>query len=136
LIAAIEYKSIQVQVHFTLEKITLKENDVEGQLRSLNSPEFQTNSLLDRYLIAGWKTFLGGKLPGGALPEGVRLENDKVYYTLPRNQLQLLEALFSTLEKGSVLMTSLKEGELIIESSVTLNWNKIKLENLLDILKL
>lgn len=136
LIATIEYKAIQVQVHFTPEKITLNEDCIEGQLRLLTPLEFQTDSLVYRYLIAGWKTFLGGKLHNGTLPEGVRVENDKVYYTLPRNQLQLIDTLFSNLENGSVLMTTVKQGELIIESSVALNWNELKLENLLQVLKL
>ncbi|MEA5510640.1 hypothetical protein VB715_12775 [Crocosphaera sp. UHCC 0190] len=91
LIATIEHKEIQVKLHFTPEKITLHEDCIEGQLRLLTSPEFQTDSIVYRYLIAGWKTFLGGKIPNDNLPEGVRLEDNKIYYTLPRNQLQLIE---------------------------------------------
>ncbi len=136
LIATIEHKQIQAKIHFTPEKITLHEDCIEGQLRLLTPPQFQTDSLVYRYLIAGWKIFLGGKLPNGALPDGVRLENDKVYYTLPRNQLQVVDALFSSLETGSALTTILKQGELMIESSVALSWSKIKLQNLLQLLKL
>ncbi|AUB37106.1 hypothetical protein COO91_03038 [Nostoc flagelliforme CCNUN1] len=33
---------------------------------------------------------------------------NKVYYTLSRNQLQLLDDLFDSLENGSALMTNLK----------------------------
>lgn len=136
LIAIIEHKQIQAKIHFTPEKITLHEDYIEGQLRLLIPPQFQTDSLVYRYLIAGWQVFLGGKLPNGALPDGVRLENDKVYYTLPRKQLQLLDALFSRLKNDSALITTLKQGELIIESSVTLNWSELKLQNLLQVLKL
>ena len=41
------------------------------------------------------------KKPEVILDEEV--EMDKVYYTLPRNQLQVVEALFSSLENGSAL---------------------------------
>jgi hypothetical protein len=136
LIATIEHKDIQVKVHFTPEKITLHEDCIEGQLCLLTSPEFQTDSIIYSYLIAGWKTFLGGKIPNNKLPKGVRLEDDKIYYTLPRNQLQLIEALFSSLENGSALITNLKQGDLIIETSVALNWNDFKLQNLLQLLNL
>ncbi len=136
LIATVEHQEIQVKLHFTPEKITLHEDSIEGQLRLLKSPEFHTDSIIYRYLIAGWKTFLGGKIPNGALPEGVRVEEDKVYYTLPRNQLQLVEALFSSLENGSALITNLKQGDLIIETSVTLNWNDFNLQKLWQILNL
>ncbi|MFN6096084.1 MAG: hypothetical protein ACK468_00265, partial [Dolichospermum sp.] len=45
------------------EKITLHENCLEGELRLLKSPQFETESIVYRYLIAGWVKFLGGKLP-------------------------------------------------------------------------
>lgn len=136
LIATIEYQKIKVKVHFTPEKITLNEDCIEGKLRLLTPPQFQTDSLVYRYLIASWKLFLGGKLPNGALPEGVRLENNIVYYTLPRNQLQLLDALFSSLENGSALIMNLKQGNLIIESSVALSWKDLKLQDLLQVLNI
>ncbi len=63
----------------------------------------------------------------------MRIEKDKVYYTLPRNQLQLLDALFHTLENGSALMMNLKQGDLIIQTSATLNWSDFKLQNLLQL---
>jgi len=135
LIATIEHKNILAKVHFTPEKITLQEDCVEGQLRLLNSPEFQTESLIYRYLIAAWKTFLGGKIPNGVLPEGVRIEGDKVYYSFPRNQAPLLDSLFSSLEKGSVLITDLKQGELTIQTSVTMNWKDFKVQSLLQLMK-
>ncbi|MHC5861752.1 hypothetical protein [Nostoc sp.] len=136
LIATIEYNKIQVKLHFTPEKITLNEDYVEGELRLLKPPEFDTESIVYRYLIAGWKTFLGGKLPNEALPKEVRIENDKLYYTLARNQLQLLDDLFYSLENGSTLITNLKQGNLTIETSVALSWNNIKLQNLLQLLNL
>ncbi|WP_193197661.1 hypothetical protein [Nostoc sp. MG11] len=136
LIATIEYKKIQVKLHFTPEKITLHENCLEGELRLLKSPQFETESIVYRYLIAGWTTFLGGKLPNGALPKEVKIENNKVYYTLPRNQLQLLDSFFHNLENGSALMTNLKQGDLTIETSVALSWNNFKLQNLLQLLNL
>lgn len=136
LIATIEYQKIQVKVHFTPEQITLNEDCIEGKLRLLTPPQFHTDSLVYRYLIASWKLFLGGKVPNGALPEGVRLENNIVYYTLPRNQLQLLDALFSSLENGSALIMNLKQGNLIIESSVALSWKDLKLQEILQVLNL
>ncbi|MEH1872211.1 hypothetical protein [Nostoc sp.] len=136
LVATIEYNKIQVQLHFTPEKITLHEDCLEGELRLLKSPKFETESIVYRYLIVGWTTFWGGKLPNGALPKEVRIENNKVYYTLPRNQLQLLDDLFYSLENGSALMTNLKKGDLTIETSVVLSWNNFKLQNLLQLLNL
>ena len=105
-------------------------------MRTYAPPEFQTDSIVYRYLIAGWKIFLGGKIPNQALPKEVRVEGDKVYYTFSRNQLQLVEALFSSLENSSALITNLKEGDLIIKTSVTLNWNDFKLQKLLQLLNL
>jgi len=102
----------------------------------LKSPQFDTESRIYSYLIAGWTTFLGGKIPNGALPKEVRIENNKVYYTLPRNQSQLLDALFHNLENGSALMANLKQGDLTIETSVALNWNDFKLQNLFQLLNL
>ncbi|MCG6134871.1 MAG: hypothetical protein MET45_09425 [Nostoc sp. LLA-1] len=134
LIATIEYNKIQVKLHFTPEKITLHEDCIAGELRLLKQPEFDTESIIYRYLIAGWKTFLGGKIPNGTLPKEVKIENDKVYYTLPRNQLQLLDSLFHNLETGSALITNLKQGDLTIETSVALSWNNFKLQNLLQLL--
>ncbi len=136
LIATIEYNKVQIKLHFTPEKITLHQDYFEGELRLLRSPQFDSESSIYRYLIAGWKTFLGGTLPNGVLPKEVRIENNKVYYTLPRNQLQLLDALFHNLENGSALMANLKQGDLTIETSVELNWNDFKLQNLFQLLNL
>ncbi|MBD2532481.1 hypothetical protein H6G97_24010 [Nostoc flagelliforme FACHB-838] len=135
-IATIEYNKIQIKLHFTPEKITLNKDCIEGELRLLNPPQFETESIVYRYLIAGWTRFLGGKLPNGALPKEVRIENNKVYYTLLRNQLQLLDSLFHSLENGSALITNLQQGNLTIETSVALSWNNFKLQNLLQLLNL
>ncbi len=134
LIATIEHKKILAKVHFTPEQITLKEDCIEGQLRLLNPPEFETDSLVYRHLIAGWKTFLGGKIPNGSLPEGVRIDGDKIYYTFSRNQVKLIDTLFSGLENDSVLTTSLKQGELTIKTAVALNWKDFKFQNLLKLI--
>jgi hypothetical protein len=136
LIATIEYNQIQVKLHFTPEKITLNKDCVEGEIRLLKPPQFDTESIVYRYLIAGWKIFLGGKVPNGALPKEVRIEDDKIYYTLPRNQLQLLDSLFHNLEDDSALTTKIKEGELTIDTSVTLSWNNFKIQNLLQLLNI
>lgn len=136
LIATIKHNNILAKLHFTPEKITLHEDCIEGELRLLKPPEFDTESIVYRYLIAGWKIFLGGKIPPGTLPKEVRIENNKIYYTLPRNQLQLLDALFHNLENGSALMTNLKQGDLTIETSVVLNWKNFKVQNMLQFLKI
>lgn len=134
LIATIQYKEIQVQLHFTPEKITLNEDCLEGELRLLKSPQLDTESIVYRYLITGWRIFLGGKIPNGALPKGVKIKNNKVYYTFPRDQLQLLDALFHNLENGSTLITTLKQGNLTLETSVALSWDDFKLQNLFQLL--
>lgn len=123
--ATIEYNNIQVKLHLTPEKITLNQDYIEGEIRLFTPPQFHTESIVDRYLIAAWKTFLGGKVPNGALPKEVRIKNNKVYYTLPRNQLQLLDSLFHSLENGSALMTNIKQGDLTIETSVALKMSII-----------
>jgi hypothetical protein len=134
LIATVEHKKVQVKIHFTPVQITLNENSIEGELRLLTPPEFHTDSIVYRYLIAGWQNFLGGKIPNGKLPEGVRVEDNKVYYTIPRNQSQLIEALFFSLQNESALITSLKQGELMIETSVALSWSDFDLQKLLQLL--
>lgn len=136
LIATVEHQKLQIKVHFTPEKITLYEDCIKGELRLLTPPQFESDSLLYRTLIASWKIFLGGKLPNGTLPEEVKLKGDKVYYTLSRNQLDLLDALLSSLKQGSSIIVSLKQGELILESSVALTWKEIKFEKLLKALNL
>ncbi|MBD2196847.1 MULTISPECIES: hypothetical protein [Calothrix] len=133
LIATIEYNQMQVEVHFTPEKITLHKDYIEGELRLLKKPQFDTESIAYRYLIAGWQIFLGGTIPNGVLPKGMRIENDKVYYNIPRNQSQLLDVLFHNLENDSVLMTKLQQGDLTIQSSVAVNWNDFPLQKLFQL---
>jgi hypothetical protein len=60
LIALIEHNKIQIKLHFTPEKITLRDDCIEGQLHLLTPPQFETDSLVYQSLIAGWKIFLGG----------------------------------------------------------------------------
>lgn len=134
LIATVEHKKIQATIHFTPEKLTLNQDTIEGELRLLTPPQFQTESIIYRYLIAGWQNFLGGKVPNAVLPDRVRVENDKIYYAMPRNQSQLIEALFSCLKNESVLITNLEEGELVIESSVALSWDNFNLQSLFQLL--
>ncbi|MBW4663071.1 MAG: hypothetical protein KME01_02550 [Chroococcus sp. CMT-3BRIN-NPC107] len=135
LIATIEQNNIQINLHFTPEKITFKDDCIEGQLHLLAPPQFETESLVYRSLIAAWTIFLGGQIPHQALPDSVRVKGDKIYYTLPRNQLQLLDAFFHNLQTNSYLTTSLKQ-ELIINSAVALSWNNFKLQSLYQALNL
>jgi len=136
LIAEIKYKEVRLKVHFTPEKITLNRDYIEGEIRLLTPAQFESDSMVYRYLIAGWKIFLGGKIPNVVLPEKVRIEKDRVYYTLPRSELKLLNTLFSSLENGSTVKTSVMQGNLIIKTSVALNWNNFNLQNLLQLLNL
>ncbi|MEM7552915.1 MAG: hypothetical protein AAF378_02245 [Cyanobacteria bacterium P01_A01_bin.84] len=135
LIATVEHNQVTAQLHFTPVKMTLHQDSIDGELRLLETPEFETDSMIYKYLIAGWKTFLGGKIPSGVLPKEFRIESDdRVYYTLPRNQLKLLDAFAHTLENGSTLIANLKQGELIIETSVALSLDDLKLHSLLQLL--
>ncbi len=135
LIALLEVnKKIQAKLHFMPEKITLYEDYLEGEIRLLNPPKFETESIIYRYLISGWQIFLGGKIPNGVLPEKVRIEKDRVFYQLPRQELRLIDILFHTLENNSALEINVKQGELKIKSSAVLNWSDLKLENILQLL--
>ncbi len=133
LIATIERGQIKVKVHFSPEKVLLNGNVVEGQLRLLNKPQVESDSMIYQTLIAGWKIFLGGNLPNHALPEGVRVDGDMVYYRLSNTQLQVLDMLFQNLENNSTLNLNLKEGELRIESAIAINWSDLNLQGLLQI---
>jgi hypothetical protein len=134
LIAIVEHQQIKVKVHFTPEKILFKGDFIEGQLRLLNKPKFETNSPIYRVLISGWNTFfLGGYIPNQVLPEGVRVDGDKVYYKFPKAQLRLMNALFQKLEDDSALNLSLKQGELSIESAIAINWSDLNFQDLLKI---
>lgn len=133
LLATIEQNQIKAKIHFTPEKICIKGDLVEGQLRLLQKPQVESSSLMYRTLIAGWSTFLGGYIPNQALPEGVRLEGDLVYYTLPKSQLRLVDALFHNIQDGSALNLDLQQGELDITSTVAINWRDINLLSLIQL---
>lgn len=136
LIAVIEHNKTQTKLHFTPEKITLKDNCIEGQLRLLSSPQIEAESVVYRSLIAAWRIFLGSQIPNQVLPETVRVDGNTIYYTLARDRLQLLDAFFHNLQTNSYLITSLKQGELTINSSIALNWNNFKLQSLYHALNL
>ncbi len=133
LIATIKHQQVTAKIHFTPEQITLQKDCLKGKIILLNSPQFQTNSIVYRSLIAAWKTFLGGKIPNGVLPKEVSIIGNTIYYSLPRNQLQLLDALLHNLKHGSTLTINIKKGSLIIGSSVALSWDDFKIINLLNI---
>jgi len=133
LIATVEHQQVKIKVHFTPEKILLKGDLIEGQLRLIKKPQVESESFLYRTLIAGWKTFLGGHIPAQALPEGVRIEGNLVYYSFPVAQLRLIEALFHNLEDGSSLNLELKQGELRIDSAVAINWSDLNLLSLIQL---
>lgn len=133
LIATIEQNQIKAKIYFTPEQISLKGDLVEGQLRLLQRPQIESSSLMYRTLISGWSTFLGGYIPNQALPEGVRLEGDLVYYTLPKNQLRLIDALFHNIEDGAALKLTLQQGELHLKSTVAINWRDINLMSLIQL---
>ena len=133
LIATVEHQKVKLKVHFTPEKILLKGDLIEGQLRLIQKPQVESESFLYRTLIAGWNTFLGGHIPDQALPKGVRLDGNLVYYAFPVAQLRLIEALFHNLEDGSSLNLELKQGELRIDSAVAINWSDINLLSLIQL---
>lgn len=134
LLATIEQNQIKAKIHFIPEKICIKGELVEGQLRLLQKPQVESSSLMYSTLIAGWSTFLGGHIPNQALPEGVRLAGDVVYYTLPKGQLRLIDALFHNVQDGSALHLDLQQGELQIKSTVAINWRDINLLSLIQLL--
>lgn len=133
LIATVTQGKIKANIHFTPEKIYLKGDRVEGQLRLLQAPQMESSSPLYHTLIAGWSTFLGGYIPNQSLPEGVRLEGNRVYYTLPKDQLRLVDALFHNLQDGSAVDLTLHHGELQIKSTVAINWSDINLRSLIQL---
>lgn len=135
LMAVIEHGTIKATVHFSPEKILLTDDGVEGQLRLLSKPQIDSDRMIYRTLIAGWKIFLGGNLPNKTLPEGVRIDGERVYYKFPNGQLRILDVLLQNLENNSALNLELQKGELRIESAIELHWSEINLEGLLQIFK-
>lgn len=120
-------------LYFTPEKISIKDDYVEGELRLLSTPKLASDSMVYRYLIAGWQTFLGSKIPAQVLPKDIIVEQDKVYYSLPKNKLELLKLFLATIEKDSTLSTTLKNKELTITSSANINWENFKLQDLIQL---
>lgn len=133
MIAVIETEKIRAKLHFTPEKITIKGDYIEGELRLLNSPQLASDSMVYRYLIVGWQTFLGSKIPAQVLPKDIRVERDKIYYSLPKEKIELLKPFFTAVQDDSTLLTTLKEKELVITSSAAFNWNNFKIQELLQL---
>ncbi len=133
LLATIEHNPIKANIHFTPEKICIKGDFAEGQLRLLQKPQVESSSVMYRTLIAGWSTFLGGYIPNQSLPEEVRIEGDLVYYTLPKGQLRLVDALFHNIQDGSALNLDLQQSELHIKSAVAINWREVNLLGLIQL---
>ncbi|BAZ43442.1 hypothetical protein NIES4102_04420 [Chondrocystis sp. NIES-4102] len=133
MIAVIETDKVEATLHFTPEKISIKDDYVEGELRLLSTPKLASDSMVYRYLIAGWQTFLGSKIPAQVLPKDIRVEQDKVYYSLPKDKLELLKPFLATVEKDSTLSTTLKNKELTITSSANINWENFKIQDLIQL---
>jgi hypothetical protein len=133
LLATIEQNPMKAKIHFIPEKVCIKGDFAEGQLRLLQQPQVESPSGMYRTLIAGWSTFLGGYIPNQVLPEGVRVEGDLVYYTLPKGQLRLVDALFHNIQDGSALNLDLQQGELHIKSTVAINWRDVNLLSLIQL---
>ena len=134
LIATVVHEKVTVKIHFTPEKIVLKGDTVEGELRLLKQPQFETNSIFYRSLIASWKVFLGCYIPNDKLPEGIEVKGDRVFYSLPKSQLKLINLLFNSLQDGSALNLQLIQGELAVTSQVAINWGDLNLPELIKML--
>lgn len=134
LIATVVQEKLTVKIHFTPEKIVLKGDTVQGELRLLKQPEFEADSIFYRSLIATWKVFLGGYIPNDKLPEGIQVKGDRLFYTLPKGQLKLINLLFNRLQEGSALNLQLVKGELTATSQVAINWSDLNLQELIKML--
>ncbi len=134
LIATIVQDKVTANVHFTPEKLQLNEHVVEGRLRLMEKPEFESESLVYRSLIAAWQVILGGHIPAARLPEGLRIEGKQIFYTLPKAHLKIINLLFNSLEDGSALDLDLANGDLICTSELAVNWQDLKLSELTKIL--
>ncbi|MBE9239660.1 hypothetical protein [Synechocystis salina] len=135
LIATVVHDKVTVKVKFTPDNLTIKGDLVEGQLRLLEDPKFETNSWVYRSLIAGWKVFLGGYIPNDKLPEGVRIEGKNIFYSFPKSQLKLVNLLFSSIKDGSCLDLNLLAGELIATANVAINWSDLNMQDLIKMFK-
>jgi len=68
------------------------------------------------------------------LSHGLRTSHCSViYYTLPKKQLRLIDALFYNLQDGFTLTLILEHGELRIKSSVAMNWRDMHLLSLIQL---
>ncbi|AFZ38311.1 hypothetical protein Sta7437_4883 (plasmid) [Stanieria cyanosphaera PCC 7437] len=131
MIAVIETEKIKAKLHFTPEKIIVKDDYIKGKLKLLNSPQLESNSIVYRYLIAGWQTFLGNKIPHQVLPKDIKVEQNKIYYSLPKDKIELLKPFWAVFQDDSALLTTLREKELTITSSVAFNRDNFKVQDLL-----
>jgi hypothetical protein len=136
LIAVIQHEKMTIKAHFTPLQILFKGDIIEGKLKLLSKPDIETDSLIYRPLVLIWKTLLGGKIDNKALPEKMKIEGDIIYYEFPKDQVQLIDALFHKIEDNSVLNLDLIAGRLIIESQVSINWRDINLQELSQIFNL
>ena len=100
----------------------------------MKQPQFETDSIFYRSLIASWKVFLGGYIPNDKLPEGIKISGDRLFYTFPKSQLKLINLLFNSLEDGSALNLQLTQGELSIGSQVAINWSDLNFQDLFKML--
>jgi hypothetical protein len=136
LIATVIHDKVTVKIKFTPEQLTIKGDVVEGKLRLLEDPQFETDSLIYRSLIAGWKVFLGGYIPNDKLPESVKIEGKNIFYSFPKSQLKLVNLLFSSIENGSCLDLDLLAGEFITTANVAINWSDLNMQELIKMLKI
>ncbi|MFN9174882.1 MAG: hypothetical protein ACK58N_10335 [Synechocystis sp.] len=134
LIATVVHDKVTVKVKFTPEKLTIKGDLVEGQLSLLEDPRLETDSLIYRSLIAGWKVFLGGNIPNDKLPEGVKIEGKNIFYSFPNTQLKLVNLLFRKVDDGNYLDLNLLSGELIIIANIKTNWSDFNVKELTKML--
>jgi len=134
LIAEIKYQDFDITLHFTPVSITLTEDTIQGELKLLKKPDFKSDHLVYKTLIAGWKIFLGGKIPESKLPEKIKVEGDKVFYSFPRQQVKILAVLLKGIKSDSTLMMNLEQGKLIINTDIAIDLDNINLQDFFSIL--
>ena len=62
------------------------------------------------------------------------MKGDRVFYSLPKSQLKLINLLFNSLQDGSALNLQLIQGELAVTSQVAINWGDLNLPELIKML--
>jgi hypothetical protein len=134
LIATVVHDKITAKIHFTPKRITLNGETIEGELLLLKNPEFETDSIIYRSLIASWKIFLGGYIPNDKLPESVKVQGNEIFYSLPKSQLTLVNLLFKSLDDGSALNLKVVQKELVATSEIAINWGDLNLQELIKML--